>query len=283
MARKTILNNYYLFDASAREVIIPGGIPREKLVLITNVTSNKVIYNFSDPELIATSYTIQTDIRNVTTTRVVLNYDTSSMLDTDDLQIVYDDFEETIQPAETYHDAVNKMRVSTPQSQIDTDFEYSTQSTKWETLTMINNNPFAYKSEDTLAVTDVQVTTNSATITVTIDTGVTPMPNAGSAVFIQDTTFPGANGVFIINSVSGSDFTYTATYAYTAAGGGTIFESARTAVYTGVHYTGSAIGGTITLAATGAGDVKVTTSTAHGLEIGNEVAIAGSNGTNVNG
>ena len=107
MARKTILNNYYLFDASAREVIIPGGIPKEKLVLITNVTSNKVIYNFSDPELIATTYSIQTDIRNVTTTRVVLNYDTSSMLDSDDLQIVYDDFEETIQPAETYHDAVN--------------------------------------------------------------------------------------------------------------------------------------------------------------------------------
>jgi hypothetical protein len=283
MARKTILNNYYLFDASAREVIIPGGIPREKLVLITNVTSNKVIYNFSDPELIATSYTIQTDIRNVTTTRVVLNYDTSSMLDTDDLQIVYDDFEETMQPAETYHDAVNKFRISQPQAQIDTDFEYSTQSTKWEGLAMINNNPFAYKSEDTLAVTDVQVTTNSATITVTINTGVTPMPAAGSAVFIQDTTFPGANGVFIIDSVSGSDFTYTATFAYTAAGGGTIFETARTAVYTGVHYTGSDIGGNITLAATGAGDVKVTTSTAHGLEVGNEIAVAGSSGTNVNG
>ena len=285
MARKTILNSYYTFDPATREVVIPGGITREKLVLITNVTRNKVIYNFSDPELTATTYSIQTDIRNVTTTRVVLNYDTASasMLSTDQLQIVFDDFEETVQPAETYHDAVNKSRVSQPQAQIDTDFEYGTQSTKWESLSMINNNPFAYKSENTLAVTDVQVTSNSAIITVTIDTNVTPMPAAGTAVFIQDTTFPGANGVFIIDSVSGSDFTYTGTFAYTSAGAGTIFESARTAVYTGIHYTGSDIGGTVTLSTPGDGSVKISTSTAHGLEVGNEIAVVGSQGANVNG
>ena len=79
MARKTIQSNYYLFDASAREVIIPGGVQRENLILITNVTDNKIIYNFSDPELIATTYSIQTDIRNVTTTRVILQYDTTGM------------------------------------------------------------------------------------------------------------------------------------------------------------------------------------------------------------
>ena len=156
MARKTIQSNYYLFDASAREVIIPGGVQRENLILITNVTDNKVIYNFSDPELTATTYSIQTDIRNVTTTRVILSYDTTSMSDTDQLQIVVDDFEETIKPSETYNDAVNKSKVSNPQSQIDTDFEYGTQSTKWEALSMINNNPFAYKSENAIVITDVQ-------------------------------------------------------------------------------------------------------------------------------
>ena len=76
MARKSIKSNYYLFDASEREVVIPGGIQREQLILITNVTDNKVIYNFSDPELTATTYEISTDIRNVVTTRVVLAYDT---------------------------------------------------------------------------------------------------------------------------------------------------------------------------------------------------------------
>mgnify|MGYP001414089892 CR=1 FL=1 len=94
MARKTIQSNYYLFDASAREVIIPGGVQRENLILITNVVDNKVIYNFSDPELTATTYSIQTDIRNVTTTRIVLAYDTTSMSDADELQIIVDDFED---------------------------------------------------------------------------------------------------------------------------------------------------------------------------------------------
>ena len=283
MARKSIINNYYIFDASARKVIIPGGIPREKLVLITNVTDNKVIYNFSDPELTASAYEIATDIRNVTTTRVTLAYDTTSMSDTDKLQIVYDDFEETIVPAETYHDAVNKMRISQPQSQIDTDFEYGTQDTKWETLAMINNNPFAYKSSNGLAVTDVQVTTNSTTVTVSVNTALTARPNAGSAIFVQDTDFPGANGVFIVDSTpSSTTFTYTATYAWTAGPGG-IWDSARTAVYIGIHYSNSSLGGNLTLSAPGDGSIKVDCTNVHGLEIGNEIAIVNSSNSNVNG
>ena len=286
MARKSIQSNYYLFDASAREVIIPGGIQREQLILITNVTDNKVIYNFSDPELTATTYTIQTDIRNVTTTRVVLTYDTTSMSDTDKLQIVYDDFEETIKPAETYHDAVNKSKVSNPQSQIDTDFEYGTQDTKWESLSMINNNPFAYKSQDPIVITDVQAVQNSREITVSVDTNVSTRPAAGSAIYIQDTTFPGANGVFIVDSTSGvTDFTYTAKSEWTL-GNSAIYDGARTALYSGIHYTGSDIGGTITLGAAGgtmSGAVQVDTTIAHGMEVGNEIAVAGSAGTNVNG
>ena len=288
MARKSIKSNYYLFDASAREVIIPGGIQREQLILITNVTDNKVIYNFSDPELTATTYSIQTDIRNVTTTRVVLAYDTTSMSDTDKLQIVYDDFEETIKPAETYFDAVNKQRMSQPQSQIDTDFEYGTQDTKWEALSMINNNPFAYKSQDTIVITDVQAVQNSREITVSVNTSLSTRPAAGSAIYIQDTTFPGANGVFIVDSVDGgnpSNFTYTAKYNWTLASGG-IYDSARTALYSGIHYTGSDLGGTISLTSasgTMTGSIQVDCTQAHGLEVGNEIAIAGSDGTNVNG
>ena len=283
MARKSIRSNYYIFDASARQVVIPGGVQREQLILITNVTDNKVIYNFSDPELTASAYSIETDIRNVTTTRITLTYNTTSMSDTDKLQIVYDDFEETIKPAETYHDAVNKSKISEPQSQIDTDFEYGTQSTKWESLAMINNNPFAYKSDEVLAINDIQAVSGSKKITVTVDTNQTPRPPAGTAVFIQDTNFPGANGVFIIDRTSGSnDFEYTAKYEWTA-GSGAIINPARTAVYTGIHFTGSDIGGTITISAPGDGSVQIDTTSAHGLEVGNEIAVAGSNGTNVNG
>ena len=178
MARKSIKTNYYLFDASEREVIIPGGIQREQLILITNVTDNKVIYNFSDPELTATEYEISTDIRNVVTTRVKLAYDTTGMSDTDRLQIVYDEFEETTQPAETYHDSVNKAKISQPQAQIDTDFEYGVQDTKWEALSMINNNPFAYKSQNPLTVTQIEAFEDSKIVRVSVNTSETPLPTA---------------------------------------------------------------------------------------------------------
>ncbi|QPB08402.1 virion structural protein [Synechococcus phage S-H9-2] len=286
MARKSIKSNYYLFDASEREVVIPGGIQREQLILITNVTDNKVIYNFSDPELIATEYHISTDIRNNTTTRIVLAYDTTSMSDTDKLQIVYDDFVETVQPDETYHDAVNKAKVSTPQSQIDTDFEYGTQDTKWESLAMINNNPFAYKSETPIAVTQIEAFEDERRILVSVDTGVSPQPDAGVAIYVQDTIFDGANGVFIIDKqVGNNQFEYTAKYQW-STGDSSIQDSARTAVYTGIHYTGSEIGtgtGGITLAAQADGSILVSCDEAHGLEVGNEIAVVGSNGTNVNG
>ena len=284
MARKSIKSNYYLFDASAREVVIPGGIQREQLILITNVTENKVIYNFSDPELTATTYQISTDIRNVVTTRVVLSYDTTSMSDTDKLQIVYDDFEETVQPAEPYMDAVNKQRVAQPQSQIDTDFEYGTQSTKWESLAMINNNPFAYKSDDPLSVTQMEAFNGSKTIRVSVNVFETALPAAGTPVYVQDTIFDGANGVFIIDSVNvgANQFTYTAKYPWTS-GDSDIDVDARTAVYTGVHYSGSEIGGNLTVTAPGNGEVRVQCSNSHGLEVGNEIAVSGSAGTNVNG
>ena len=279
MARKSILNNYYIFDASEKLVVIPGGVPREKLVLITNVTDNRVIYNFSDPELTAASYTIETDIRNVTTTRVVLTYDTTSMSDSDKLQIIYDDFEETVQPAETYHDAVNKQRVSTPQSQIDTDFEYGTQSTKWEGLAMINNNPFAYKGENTISFTEISAAQGSRVITVSSDTN----PGAGNAIYVQDTRFPAANGVFIVDASNSTEFTYTAKSEWTIGGGNVLIDPQRTAIYLGIHYTGSALGGTIALTKEADNAIRVDTTYAHGLEIGNEIAIVGSPGTNVNG
>jgi len=47
-------------------------------------------------------------------------------------------------------DPVTKLRVSTPENLIDTDFEYGLQPTKWETVELINNTPsFFSKSGDT--------------------------------------------------------------------------------------------------------------------------------------
>ena len=57
MARKTILETAYTFTPSTGTIVAPLIIQRERLVLITNVTTNTVIYNFSDSNLKASSFT----------------------------------------------------------------------------------------------------------------------------------------------------------------------------------------------------------------------------------
>jgi len=76
MARKVLTEGGYSFTASTRTIVINKYIPRENLILITNVTTGQVIYNFSDPSLRATGYTLASTGANSTTT-IVLNYNTS--------------------------------------------------------------------------------------------------------------------------------------------------------------------------------------------------------------
>jgi hypothetical protein len=57
MARKVQMDTSYIFTPSANRITIDKAIPQEKLLLITNLSSNTVIYNFSDPNLRVASYT----------------------------------------------------------------------------------------------------------------------------------------------------------------------------------------------------------------------------------
>lgn len=113
MARKAILETGYTFTPSTNTIVIPRVVPRERLILITNVTTNTVIYNFSDSNLRATSYTVSTS-GGTNTTTVVLNYNTTGMSSTDKLQIILDEYDERFTPSEAFEDPVNKLRVSTP-------------------------------------------------------------------------------------------------------------------------------------------------------------------------
>ena len=65
----------YSFDASTRTVVIPEIINVERLLTITNVTANEIIYVFSDPDRGATSYTIDTAAK---TTTIVLAHNTTT-------------------------------------------------------------------------------------------------------------------------------------------------------------------------------------------------------------
>jgi len=146
MSRNILSETTYTFDPVNRIIEIPRFIPREKLVLITNVTKNIVIFNFSDDSLKTTSYTNSTNADGTQKTTLVLQYNTLSMSSTDKLQIVYDVAVDTFTPAEAQLDPTNKFRVTQPQALIDTDFEYGVQASKWESLTMTNNRPFAYNT-----------------------------------------------------------------------------------------------------------------------------------------
>lgn len=77
-----ILVKNYTFNKTAKTVTFTDYNPIviERVLVITNVTSNVIIYNFADPTLGGTAAT------NVLT----LSYDTSAMANTDKLQIFYD-------------------------------------------------------------------------------------------------------------------------------------------------------------------------------------------------
>ena len=179
-------------------------------------------------------------------------------------------------PSETQLDPNNKLRVSMPQALIDTDFEYGTQPTKWETLSLLNNKPFGYwNNQSPVAnVTNVSATQNSRSIVV----ATTTPPTAGSIIFMQDSNFNDANGIFIVDSVVAStSFSYTAKTAFLDTTG-SIFNSGVTTVYAGSFFSNSSIGAAPTITNSGTA-VTVTTTIPHGLSIGNEVAITGTTAT----
>lgn len=270
MARTAILDTYYTFTPSTRTIVIPRAIPRERFVLITNVTTNQVVYNFSDASLTFSSFTIATDSTGVTTTTVVLAYNTASMLSTHKLQIIIDEYDEAFRPSELYTDPVNKFRVSQPQALIDTDFEYGTQSTKWESLALINNRPMGFfNTISPLTITNITATNGSRTVTV----ATTTPPGAGSIVYIQDTLWAGADGTFIVDSVvGGTSFSYTARVQYTGTTG-SIFLSGTTNVYVGNFFSNAAIG--ISSIGFSGNNINCVTSIPHGLAVGNEIGLSG--------
>jgi hypothetical protein len=276
MSRKIIIETGYTFTPSSRTVVIPKYIPRERLVLITNVTTNQVIYNFSDPSLRATSYTATVaQGTQVETTTLVLNYNTALMTSTDKLQITIDDYVEKFEPAETLLDPTNKLRVTEPQALIDTDFEYGTQITKWENLSTTNQRPAAYQPTVGIPnITGIAMSTGSRTVTVT--TSAAHGLTIGTPITVIDTYLITANGNYVVDSVpSATTFTYTGS-SQNATSMTAIFDANKTIVTQNAFYTNALIGGAAPSNVTYSGAaVTVTFAQPHGLMVGNEITVTG--------
>jgi hypothetical protein len=291
MARKTLLETGYTFTPSTKTIVFNKAIPRERLILITNVTTNTVIYNFSDPNLGATSYTVNSsnyqqgatvdfNTKVVTgvkdTTTVILGYNTSSMSSGDKLQIVIDEYEEKFTPSETFQDPVSKLRVSTPQSLIDTDFEYSVQPSKWEALPLVQNYPSFYaKGSGGVAfdVTALSGGNQSPRSTITVTTSVAHNLVVGDVVSVQDSTSVAADGTFLIDSVTSTTFTYLAKGVVN----GSILDTGYTTVSAGGLYSGSRISLAVSASAMTYSGTTITVNTAnpHGLYPGTPIIISG--------
>jgi hypothetical protein len=262
------------------------------LLLITNTTAGTVIYNFSDPSLGATSYTNAANtISGLETTTVVLSYATGSMGVTDKLAILTEETYQEMIPSEVMRDPVDKLRVSTPQSLIDTDFEYGVQSTKWESINMINNRPTAFydptqgisntstpvaflNSSGSYQITNITSVGKTVTVAINNTAGIV----AGTPIFIQGTLdVANVDGWWVVEGVSpNASFTFTTIVTPIIT---PLFDTNKTFLYIGSFYTGSNIpagtSGAITLNGTVA---TVTTTQPHGLRVGSGVYITNCTG-----
>ena len=269
---KHVIAEQYTFTPSTKTLVLSNRYLRpEQLLLITNVTRNVVMYNFSDPTLGATITNVINPLNAQPTCTLVLNYNTAAHSSSDKIAILVEETSETFVPQEVLIDPVNKLRTSQPQSLIDTDFEYSPQSTKWESLNMINNRPFAYfNTFAPISISDVTATSNSRTITIT-----TTAPHglsAGTPVNVQDTLFAGADGTYMIDSVGSTTINYTCRYTYTSTTG-SIYNPNTTTAYQAYLYSNTALP---MASATYSGNlITVTCTGAHGLAVGNEIAMTG--------
>ena len=269
---------------------IAEGIDSSRLLLITDTSSGNVLYNFADP---ANNITIETktgvssgDGKPLsdldfpkwhqtadTITTINLSADTSSLLPTTDIQIFVEDEWQTIRPWTFGTDAIERMRVASPQAMLDADFEYGLQPTKWQAIATQLGYPSIYEipGTDTIVTaitTDASETTQffgASIITVTtigphgFNTG-TPITIKGLATNVSG--FSRAEGAFLVNSVpTPTSFTYYST-AKVGSETGTSLYTSFVQLRQGGFYTGSAIGTpTFTLLSNGSSSSITTTLT----------------------
>jgi hypothetical protein len=138
-----------------------GYVETADILVITNVTTNTIIYQFSDPNKGATvSYNPGTDVDYPTSqngiTTITLSFNTSLMNANDKLQVYVETREVTVRPWHFGTDSIERMRMAQPESLIDADFEYGLQNTKWQSISLNNNMPAIYESPGADLVLDIE-------------------------------------------------------------------------------------------------------------------------------
>ena len=265
MAKRQIRDYVFTPGVSGSGIIkILDKIQLNQILLITNTTDNIILYNFSDPtNKITLSFVETTDgsdpdfpyanTNSNGVTTITLLFDTSSQSSTDSIQIFVEAEETRFRPYDFGTDAIERMRVATPQSMLDADFEYGLQPTKWQTIDIMRGYPSVYEIPGSdLVVSNITTDASSPTsgigdslITVTCSENHGFVAGAPIRIIGLLDTLSGssrAEGSFVVHDViSTTSFRYFAKGKVGSSNGESLFSSNLQLRKAG-FYTGASIG-----------------------------------------
>ena len=176
----------------------------------------------------------------------------------------------TIEPNETIYDPVSKMRVSTPSNLIDTDFEYGLQSSKWETLELINNIPTFFSRDGSLSLNVSTMTAVSGSNTITVGCSEEHGLVVGNSLIVKGANLSFADGTYVVlTTPTPSTFTYRARRASSFTGS---IREESTEIYLASLYQGTEFKleslGAIATDGASPSVLTVTTNGPHGFSVG---------------
>lgn len=262
------LSSLAVRENGVTQIKIQGKYDLDELLLITNTTNNQILYNFSSDQFGGSISFFATYNSNGISrdedypsflqiadyvTSIILDVDTSTSSNTDDIQIFVENDEQTIRPWDFGTDAIERMRIAAPQSMLDADFEYGLQPTKWQAIGLLRGYPSVYEipgsDQAVISVsTDASIGTagiGASLITVSVSGahGLTVgLPFTIKALANTITGFSRAEGTFLVNSVpSPTTFTYYAT-ARVGTSNGQILATTYTQLRKAAFYTGASVG-----------------------------------------
>lgn len=176
------------------------------------------------------------------------------------------------------NDAVERIRTSNPQSLIDTDFEYSLQSSKWETLELMNNTPSIFlKTDDSILMADQiqSLSAASATSGLTLNLVSTYTPTlsytVGTPIVLVNTLNGLADGVSLVIAAPNARQYRLSPRKRLVIRPNTNYATVETNAYLGGFYTTAPIPFTSMISISGTPNVFVTTTTPHNFFLGQPI------------
>ena len=287
---KSQIRSYVFAPGTANNgtIKIPGKYDLNQLLIITNTTRNVILYNFADSSNANTaiSFSRANDANFVTTldnsdgiTTITLAVDTTGQSSSDTLQIFYEKPEMTIRPWNMGTDAFERMRVATPYSMLDADFEYGLQPTKWQAVSMMRGYPSIYEIPGT-DLTCSAITTNggSGESLITVTTNTVHSMSVGQPFTIKGllssvTGFSRAEGSFVINAIPTTNtFNYYAKAVVGTNNASLISPSLQ--LRKGGFYTGASVSApAFSYSAAATPVITVTFPAAHGFIAGDTIQV----------